>query len=167
MTRHGYKRPHYYLAAFAILVILTAIYVINLTDILGGRSDQVYSSTDKTSFSTSTSAVTKVFGRSVYGDIGAGADTMVSFVTQDSGGSGTFFYAVAFVKNNDQYTNTNSVFLGDRIAPQGLSISNGHAEFNYCDRRPEEPFTTAPSVCVTKNFQINNGVLEELPTSSI
>ena len=165
MTNHPYKRPHYYLVLLIIVVILTAIYVIGITSIYGSRNNYTAQPTSVTPTDGSTSTtqvVTNIFGTPVYGDIGAGTGTAVIFITQDTGGSGTFFYAVAFMTNAGKYTNTNAVFLGDRIAPQNVSISNGVASFNYCDRRPEDPFTAPPSVCVSKNFSIVNGTLTEI-----
>ncbi len=148
----SYQRPHLYLVAFIIIVVLTAVYVIGLTNIFNNNSDH------NTSNSSST-PVTKIFGTPAIGDIGAGTSTATAFISQDLGGSGIFFYAVAFVRNGEVYDSTNSVFLGDRIAPQNVSIENGVASFNYCERNEREPMTAQPSICITQRFQIKNGVL--------
>lgn len=104
----------------------------------------------------------KPFGEPVYGDISKdGKNDAVFFITQQTSGSGTFFYAVAATEQNGQWTGTNAVFLGDRIAPQNVSTMNGVANFNYADRKKDEPFTTPPSIGVTKSVLIQNGLLTE------
>ncbi len=173
MLHHpSYKRSHYYMVLLIFVVILTAMYVVGITQLLGNHkattidttaSSVTTSSTSVTdSTATSSMVVTKIFGSPVVGDIGAGSTTVVAFVTQETGGSGTFFYAIAFLNKNNKFANTNPVFLGDRIAPQGLSISGGIALFNYCERNPGEPFTTQPSQCVTKRVSIIGGSLVEV-----
>lgn len=109
-----------------------------------------------------TSDDTKPFGEPVYGDISNdGKNDAVLFITKEASGSGTFFYAVAATEQNGQWTGTNAVFLGDRIAPQNVSITNGVANFNFADRKENEPFTTSPSVGVTKSLILRNGMLIE------
>lgn len=141
-----------------VVAVLTAFYVIGMTTIFKDRYN--YFTIIKT---TDSSLTVKMFGPLVYGDIGIGTSTAVGYVTQDAGGSGTFYYAVAFLKIGERYVNSNPIFLGDRIAPQTVNIQNGVALFNYCDRKPEEPFTTQPSVCFTRGFSIENGSLVEIP----
>ena len=52
--------------------------------------------------------------------------------------------------------------VGDRIAPQTTRIVNGVIEANYADRKPGEPFTTAPSVGTTKHARVTDGKLVEV-----
>jgi len=145
------------------VVILTGMYVVGLTEIFKHAAiPATVSDPAQASTATSTMVVTKIFGNAVTGDFGAGTGTVAAFVTQDPGGSGTFFYAIAFMKNGSGYVNTNPIFLGDRIAPQTVSVVNGVASFNYCDRKLGEPFSVPPSVCVTKNLSIKDGVLTEV-----
>jgi heat shock protein HslJ len=68
------------------------------------------------------------------------------YLTQNSGGSGTFFYVVVAVNVDGTYTGTNAMFLGDRIAPQNINIIKGNAVANFAQRKMGEPFTAAPSV---------------------
>jgi hypothetical protein len=75
---------------------------------------------------------------------------------------------VAALKTESGYTGTNAVFLGDRIAPQTTSITDGTLIVNYADRAPGEPMTAAPSVGVSKYLVIQNGTLvdrEHAPSS--
>jgi hypothetical protein len=109
----------------------------------------------------SASKVTTTYlGNDATGDLNGDGQADTGFVlTQSSGGSGTFFYAAAALKTKDGYTGTNAVLLGDRIAPQSTQINNGLLIVNYADRKPGEPFTTPPSVGVTKTFRVADGKL--------
>ncbi len=166
VIHHGYKRSHYYMVLLFFVVVITGMYVVGITDIFSNHPTVVaptnISTTTSDTASTTQSVVVKIFGTPVVGDIGVGPDTKVAFVTEQSGGSGTFYYAVAFMKVVDKYVNTNQILLGDRIAPQGIDISNHIASFNFCDRKADEPFTVKPSMCVTKRFDIVEDTLTEV-----
>lgn len=96
--------------------------------------------------------VTRYFGNEVAADLDQDGRQDVAFiVTQQSGGSGTFFYAVAARNTKDGYVGSDGYLLGDRIAPQSTSLSpnekqKGVVVFNYADRAPGEPMSTAPSM---------------------
>ncbi|MFH0804382.1 MAG: hypothetical protein V1896_02165, partial [Candidatus Zambryskibacteria bacterium] len=85
----------------------------------------------------------QVFGEPVYGD---GVDDAALLLTMQSGGSGTFFYAVEAISVGGRYKGTNAVFLGDRIAPQNINIIDGVAVANFADRNPGESFAVQPSL---------------------
>jgi heat shock protein HslJ len=88
--------------------------------------------------------ITRYFGNDAKGDLnGDGVEDIAFLLTQETGGSGTFFYVVALLGGK---TPTLSVFLGDRIAPQPMSIKNGILVVNYADRNPGESFTVQPSL---------------------
>jgi len=76
-------------------------------------------------------------------------------MTQDAGGTGTFYYVAAALAMPQGTRGTNALYLGDRIAPQNISIQNGEIVVNYADRSPGEPMTAQPSVGVTRYFKID------------
>lgn len=96
--------------------------------------------------------VTRYFGNEVKTDLDGDHVEDVAFIlTQKTGGSGVFYYAVGAVMTKDGYVGTDGYLLGDRIAPQSTNISQNprHKEvvvFNYVDRAPNEPMTAAPSI---------------------
>ncbi|MEI7777332.1 MAG: hypothetical protein WCI52_01885 [bacterium] len=109
---------------------------------------------------------TRYFGNEARGDLnGDGLDDVAFIVTQDGGGSGTFYYVVVALKNLDGYKNTNAFLIGDRIAPQTLEINTSAKELyvNFAERKPGEPMSVEPSVGATMILKVTpSGVLEGL-----
>lgn len=88
-----------------------------------------------------------VFGGAVYGDFnGDSIKDAALLITQNSGGSGTFFYVVEAINHNGTFKGTNAMLLGDRIAPQNMMVENGRAVVNFAERKAGEPFSTPPSI---------------------
>jgi hypothetical protein len=108
--------------------------------------------------------VTSYFGNEARGDLDRDGVPDVGFIlTQNSGGSGTFFYAVAALRVTGGYVGTNGVLLGDRIAPQSTVIQDGTMIVNYADRVPGEPFTAPTTVGMSKYLVVVFGLLIEKP----
>ena len=90
---------------------------------------------------------TQYFGNEVRGDInGDGAEDIAFLITDQPGGSGTFYYLAAAVKTPDGYKGTQAMLIGDRVAPQTTEFKNGLVIVNYADRLPLDPMTTQPHV---------------------
>ncbi len=96
--------------------------------------------------------VTRYFGNELWTDVdGDGMEDVVFLMTQENGGTGTYFYAVAALKTEDGYLGSDGYLLGDRIAPQSTEMSPNprHVRVvvvNYADRAQGEPMTALPSV---------------------
>ncbi len=103
---------------------------------------------------------TTVWKRPVFGDLdGDGDDDAALLLIQDPGGSGTFFYVTAAIRSNGRYQGINTFLMGDRITPKDLAIRNRMIVATYADRRPNEPFSTTPSVDRTIALILQNGQL--------
>ncbi len=103
---------------------------------------------------------TRYFGNEATGDLNKDGTPDVGFVlTQSSGGSGTFYYAVVALKTAAGYIGTNAVLLGDRIAPQTTEFRDGVLIVNYADRNAGEPMTMMPSAGMTKRLTVVAGKL--------
>ncbi len=95
---------------------------------------------------------TRYFGNELETDLdGDGRVDVVFLLTQERGGSGTFFYAVAARATESGYVGSDGYFLGDRIAPQTTEVSRNPRHtyvivVNYADRAPGEPMTARPSL---------------------
>lgn len=96
-------------------------------------------------------STTRYFGNELKTDLdGDGREDVAFILTQDSGGSGTFFYAVATLNTDQGYVGSDGYLLGDRIAPQSTNMSTNPRHtyvvvFNYADRAQGEPMTASPS----------------------
>ncbi len=107
---------------------------------------------------------TRYFGNEATGDLnGDGAPDIAFILTQDGGGSGTFYYVAVALRRGDGYVGTNAVLLGDRIAPQTTEIHDGLLVVNYAERAPGEPMTAQPSQGVSKYLRVESGQLVEVP----
>lgn len=109
---------------------------------------------------SATTVRTQVFGEPVTGDLNNDGQPDAAFLLiQEPGGTGTFFYLVAALKTSTGYVGTNALFVGDRIAPQNVSIVKGQVLLNYADRAPGEPFSVKPSIGKSLYGAIQDGAL--------
>lgn len=92
--------------------------------------------------------VTQYFGNEVVTDLDDdGREDVVFLLTQETGGSGTFYYVVAALNTARGYVGSEALLVGDRINPQTTEKGNGKIIIvTYADRAPEEPFSAVPSV---------------------
>jgi hypothetical protein len=110
---------------------------------------------------------TRYFGNEAFADINNDSQEDVVFLlTQNTGGSGTFYYLAGAIKTAIGYQSTNTIFLGDRIAPQTTRSNQGIITVNYAVRKPGEPMSTMPSVGVSKYFIFQDGNLIEESAAS-
>lgn len=111
---------------------------------------------------------TSYFGNEATGDLnGDGTPDTAFILTQNPGGSGTFYYVVAAIKTANGYQGTNAVLLGDRIAPQTTEINNGQITVNYADRNPGEPMTTQPSAGKSMRLKVSGQTLSEIAGAAL
>jgi heat shock protein HslJ len=91
--------------------------------------------------------VTSYFGNEARADLNGDArDDVVFLLTQEPGGSGTFYYVVAALAAENGYVGSRALLLGDRIAPQSVEIDpNRIITVDYADRAAGESFATPPS----------------------
>jgi hypothetical protein len=121
--------------------------------IVDGRAEQ------KTISDGMSTEKTTLFSDTTNGDFdGNGTEDTAVLLTQESGGSGTFFWVAVF----DGERGSNAVFLGDRIAPQNVLFQDGEIIVNYVTRFPWESFAAAPSLGKSKYLVFENGILMEI-----
>lgn len=111
---------------------------------------------------TSFGEETSILSDKTFGDLNADKkDDVVVLLSRTGLGSGNFIYAAAYVSGPVSYKGTNAVFIGDRIAPQDISIRNGVIIITYLDRQEDEPFAAEPTISKTIELVYRNGTLEE------
>jgi len=100
-----------------------------------------------------------------YGDLnGDGKEDSAVILSQSGAGSGTFIYIAAYISGPVSYKGTNAVFIGDRVAPQSVSIKGAVVTVTYLDRKPEEPLSADPTVLTTHTYQyssLDNSLTEQ------
>ncbi len=97
-----------------------------------------------------------------YGDINNdNKEDSVVLLTRSGGGSGIFVYVAAYVSGPVSYKGTNAIFIGDRIAPENVSIKNGVITIFYLDRGPDEAFAAEPTIKSSLELGYKNGELVE------
>lgn len=112
---------------------------------------------------SSSKIVTRYFGNEAFGDFNNDGLSDVAFLfSQNSGGSGTFYYIAVALNGTDKCLGTNAIFFGDRIAPQTTEFRNGEIILNYADRKIDEPMVAHPSIGVSKYFKVSENKLIEI-----
>ena len=155
-----------------VLVLLAGTYVLmhqvsntetteasvkNATYLIEGTSVTLVGGTAESPVAPGSAAkvITTYFGNEASDDLNGDHVPDTAFIlTQTSGGSGTFYYVAAALKDGPSYQGTNTVLLGDRIAPQTTEIYDHQIVVNYADRLPGEPMTTLPSVGMSKYLRV-------------
>lgn len=101
---------------------------------------------------SATKVSTNYFGNEVRTDLNNdGREDMVFLLTQSTGGTGTFFYAVAALNTEAGWVGSQGYFLGDRIAPQTTEKSQNPSHqnvivVNYMERSEDQAMTEQPSI---------------------
>lgn len=90
----------------------------------------------------------RVVGEEVPGDVtGDFRPEVAMLLSNDPGGSGTFYYAVLAVQNADgSWRATNPLPLGDRITPEGIEFTGGKFVYTFLDHAPGQSMADAPTV---------------------
>jgi heat shock protein HslJ len=106
--------------------------------------------------------VTRYFGNEARGDLDRdGREDVVFLLTQETGGSGTYYYVVAALRRDEGYAGSHGVLLGDRVAPQSTEVHpDGVVVVSYADRARGESFATPPSVARSIWLKIDTATLQ-------
>lgn len=98
----------------------------------------------------------------VFGDLnGDKIEDAAFFLTQDSGGSGSFYYVAVAVSMASGTEGTNAVFIGDRIYPENIEIKDKKIVVTYFDRKSDEPMSATPTQTVTINLYLDDDILKK------
>jgi len=107
--------------------------------------------------------ITQYFGNEGFGDFnGDGLSDTAFILTQNQGGSGTFYYMVVALGDSKGCEGTNAVFLGDRVAPQTTKVEGSKIFANYAQRKLSEPIVTPPSIAISKQLMVKGSELVDV-----
>jgi len=133
----------------AFIILAVAVYIFgrkeysvladykNTTYTIDGQSVLLQNGVASTSSAPGSASMTttQYFGNEVRGDFNNDGKEDVAFLlTQNGGGSGTFYYVVVALNTNKGFVGTNAILLGDRIAPESTEYQQGKIIVNYADR---------------------------------
>ena len=83
------------------------------------------------------------------GDINKdGTDDVAVVVTNDAGGSGTFYYLAIFTSGSSPVIE-NTSYLGDRIVVKDITFTNNQFQVKYLDRDSEADMASDPTIEIT------------------
>ena len=109
---------------------------------------------------SATKIVTSLGQQRAEGDLdGDGRPDSAVVLVHQPGGSGRFTYVALLLNPVAGSAGTNGVLIGDRITLSALRLDGKVIVVEYLDRRPGEPFATAPSVATTKRLLLSGGKL--------
>lgn len=83
------------------------------------------------------------------GDINKdGTDDVAVVLTNDAGGSGTFYYLAIFTSGSSPVIE-NTSYLGDRIVVKDITFTNNQFQVKYLDRDSEADMASDPTIEIT------------------
>lgn len=103
----------------------------------------------------------ETYGSPVYGDLGRGSDSSAIFIVKETAGTGVFFFVGVGYEEEGEVKGSTAAFIGDRIIPQGLKITNGILEVTYLTRGDDEPLAAPATIPAKKFFTQSGGILKE------
>ena len=98
----------------------------------------------------------------VIGDLdGDGVNEAAGFLTESSGGSGSYTYLAIVDSDNSQYKNVATQKLGDRVKVRALRLEQGRLELDMVTAAPQEA-ACCPTLKVHKSYRYAGGKLQQI-----
>jgi len=76
-----------------------------------------------------------------------GTDDVAVVITNDAGGTGTFYYLSIFTSGTPVVENTYN--FGERVEVKDLTFTDGKFQVTYLDRSPDQDMASEPSIEIT------------------
>jgi hypothetical protein len=103
----------------------------------------------------------------IIGDLdGDAVNEAAGFLTESSGGSGSYSYLAIVDTDNGQYKNVNTRKLGDRVMVRALHFEQGVLELDVVTAGSQEA-ACCPSLKVHKTYRYTQGNLQETSSKEL
>ncbi|MFK2889995.1 hypothetical protein [Dyella flagellata] len=89
-----------------------------------------------------------------------GEPVVVSLLSDDPGGSGSFIYVAAVPRNGRSYP---AALIGDRIVPKSVVVEHGQIVVTYLGRAGNAPMAAPPTQKLVRRFGLQHGHLLDQP----
>ena len=124
-------------------------------------NDGIYQ--EKIAPDSATELVIKLSDRIAFGDLnGDGAKDAAVILVSNPGGSGTFYELAAVINSNGNPQHAASVFLGDRLKVEDISIRTGQIVVKMVTHQRSDPMC-CPSLKVEQKYGLQEDALVHQP----
>jgi len=112
---------------------------------------------------SATELVIKLSDKMAFGDLnGDGAEDAAVILVSDPGGSGTFYDLAAVINSGGKANHAASVFLGDRVKVEDISIRTGQIVVTMVTHQRTDPLC-CPSLEVEQKYALQGDALVRQP----
>lgn len=89
-----------------------------------------------------------------------GQPMVVTLLSDDPGGSGSFIYVAAVPNEGHSYP---AALIGDRIVPKSIVIDKHQIVVTYLGRANDQPMSAPPTTTLVRRFGLQRGHLVDMP----
>lgn len=89
-----------------------------------------------------------------------GQPVVVTLLSDDPGGSGSFIYVAAVPKDGHGYP---AALIGDRIVPKSIVIDKHQIVVTYLGHASGQPMSAPPTTTLVRRFGLQQGHLVDMP----
>ena len=98
----------------------------------------------------------------VSGELGSSpGDETAAFLSENSGGSGTFLYLAVIGRDSGKIKNLDTVLIGDRVQVEGVRLEHGAIVVDVLQPGPDDPLC-CPTELATRAWRLAGGELVEV-----
>lgn len=104
---------------------------------------------------------TRYINQYMIGDInGDESEDIATFISRETGGSGTFYYVVAQLSSPNGYSGSKAIFVGDRIKPKEIFWNGANPVASYFARAEGEPMAKKTTNNIWMDISVENNELK-------
>ena len=101
----------------------------------------------------------ELLSRHASGELSASpGDETAAFLSENSGGSGTFLYLAVMGRDSGEIRNLGTVLIGDRVQVEGIRLEDGAIVVDVLQPGPDDPLC-CPTELATRAWKLAGGAL--------